>query len=160
MCPIFVGPEFLWMQFLFKIKVCLHVHTSGFGLNFGYLRLRSGITMKVTQDPITWDILGGTNGFTRWRVKFKWSTTPSSLSSNDYSHLKTSSPPSLINTLCCETWKTYMEPPRNLDGIQGWLVSLNKMISSKSSTINVICNKCIIPNCSHFPWHGMVYSNI
>lgn len=23
------------------------------------------------------------------------------------------------------TWKTYIKPPRNLDGIQGWLASLN-----------------------------------
>ncbi len=31
MCPNFVGPmKFLWMQFLFKIKVCLHVHTYRF----------------------------------------------------------------------------------------------------------------------------------
>jgi hypothetical protein len=83
----------------FKLRYAYMFTHLGFGLKFGYLILRLGITMKVTQDPITWDILGGTNGFTRWRVKFKWSTTPSSLSSDDYSHLKTSSPPSLINTL-------------------------------------------------------------
>jgi hypothetical protein len=71
----------------------------GLRLKFGYIGLESRFTMKVTQDPITWDILRGTNGFTRWKVKFKWFTPPSSSSNSDYSHLKTSSPPSLVNTL-------------------------------------------------------------
>lgn len=34
-------------------------------LKFGYLGLGSRFTMMVTQDPITWDILRGTNEFTR-----------------------------------------------------------------------------------------------
>jgi hypothetical protein len=37
----------------------------GLGLKFGYLGLGLGFTMTVTQDPITWDILRGTNEFTR-----------------------------------------------------------------------------------------------
>jgi hypothetical protein len=37
----------------------------GLRLKFGYIGLESRFTMKVTQDPITWDILRGTNGFTR-----------------------------------------------------------------------------------------------
>jgi hypothetical protein len=37
----------------------------GLGFKFGYLGLGSRFIMKVTQDPITWDILRGTNGFIR-----------------------------------------------------------------------------------------------
>jgi hypothetical protein len=34
------------------------------------------------------------------------------------------------------------------------------MISSMSLTVGVICNKCVIPNCSHPLWRGKVYFNI
>jgi hypothetical protein len=34
------------------------------------------------------------------------------------------------------------------------------MISFKSLIINVICNKCVIPNYSHPSWHGKVCFNI
>jgi hypothetical protein len=34
------------------------------------------------------------------------------------------------------------------------------MISSSNFTIGVICNKCVIPNCSHLSRHRKVHFNI
>jgi hypothetical protein len=53
-----------------------------------------------------------------------------------------------------------MEPPKGPDKIWGWLAPLSWIITSKSLTIVMICNKCIIPNYSHPSWHGKVCFNI
>ncbi len=144
----------------FKLRYVYMFTHIGLGLKFGYLGLRSRFIMKVTQDPITWDILRGTNRFTTWRVKFKWSTPPSFSSNNDYSHFKTSSPLSLVNTLLLwdmENIYGTTKEPWWYSRVVG-IIRLN--ISSKSSIANVICNTCIIPSGSHFSWYGMVYFNI
>jgi hypothetical protein len=53
-----------------------------------------------------------------------------------------------------------MEPPKGPVNIQGWLEPLSWMISCKSLIVGVICNKCVIPSCSHLSWHGRVCFNI
>jgi hypothetical protein len=59
-----------------------------------------------------------------------------------------------------ETWKKCIEPPKGLVVIRRQLAPLSLMISFKNLTTSVICNKCIIPNCSHPSWHGKVCFNI
>jgi hypothetical protein len=53
-----------------------------------------------------------------------------------------------------------MEPLKGHVDIQGRLAPLSWMISSKSLIVGVICNKYVIPNCSHLSWHGRVCFNI
>jgi hypothetical protein len=50
-----------------------------------------------------------------------------------------------------------MEPSRGFINIQGQLAPLNWLISLKSFTVDVNCNKCTIPNYSHTSWHVRVY---
>jgi hypothetical protein len=112
--------------------------------------------MEMTQYSKDRDIV--INGFTKHGVWFKPPTPPSSSSKGNSKiqiFLQGLSPHH-----CCKTWMRCMEPPKGLVNIQKWLTPLSWMISSRSLTIGVICNKCIIPNYSHLSWHGKVCFNI
>jgi hypothetical protein len=87
---------------------------------------------------------------------------PSSSFEGNSSYSNTSSPPSLITMhtiVMGHGWHVW-NPQRPPIAIQRKITPFSWMISSGSLTIGVICNKCVIFNCSYLSWHGKVCSNI
>jgi hypothetical protein len=117
-------------------------------------KLRLGLTTKETHDLDTKNKVIITNGFAMHGVQFKPPTTPSSSSREKFLNFEMGSHVSFVAPPLLWTWRTCMEPLRDPIDIWGRLATSNWMISFKSLTIGVICNRCELFNCLHFSWDG------